>query len=40
MLLASVAIIFFVVYSDTGLEVRAQIDRDIAGDTTQLAQAV
>jgi signal transduction histidine kinase len=39
-LLASVAIIFFVVYSDTGLEVRAQVDRDIAGDTTQLAQAV
>jgi signal transduction histidine kinase len=39
-MLVSVAVIFFVVYNDTGTEVRAQIDRDIAGDTTQLAQAL
>ena len=39
-MLVSVAVIFFVVYTDTGTELRSQIDRDIAGDTTQLAQAL
>jgi signal transduction histidine kinase len=39
-MLISVAIIFFVVYNDTGTEIRAQIDRDISGDTNQLAQAL
>jgi two-component system OmpR family sensor kinase len=39
-MLLSTAVIFFVVYSDTGTELRAQIDRDVNGDTTQLAQAL
>jgi signal transduction histidine kinase len=39
-MLGSVAVIFFVVYKDTGTEVRAQIDRDVAGDTSQLGQAL
>jgi signal transduction histidine kinase len=39
-MLVSVAVIFFVVYNDTGTELRAEIDRDVAGDTTQLAQAL
>jgi two-component system, OmpR family, sensor kinase len=39
-LLVSVAVIFFVVYNDTGTELRAEIDRDVAGDTNQLAQAL
>jgi signal transduction histidine kinase len=39
-MLVSVAVIFFVVYNDTGTEIRAQIDRDIAGDTNQLGQAL
>jgi signal transduction histidine kinase len=34
------AIIFYVVYRDTGTEVRAQINHDITGDTTQLEQAL
>jgi two-component system OmpR family sensor kinase len=36
----SVAVIFWVVYTDTGTELRQQIDRDIAGDTNQLAQSL
>jgi signal transduction histidine kinase len=36
----SVAVIFLVVYNDTGTEVRAQIDQDVVGDTNQLAQAL
>jgi signal transduction histidine kinase len=39
-MIASVAGIFYVVYSDTGTELRAQIDRDVTGDTNQLAQAL
>ncbi len=39
-MMVSVAVIFLVVYNDTGTEVRAQIDRDIVGDTNQLAQAL
>jgi two-component system OmpR family sensor kinase len=39
-MLVSVAVIFFIVYNDTGTEIRAQIDRDVAGDTNQLAQAL
>lgn len=39
-MMVSVAVIFLVVYNDTGTEVQAQIDRDIAGDTNQLAQAL
>src|ERR1035441_6996249 len=36
----SVAVIFWVVYTDTGNELSQQIDRDIAGDTNQLAQSL
>ena len=39
-MLVSVAVIFSVVYTDTGTELRQQIDRDVAGDTSQLAQAL
>ncbi len=39
-MLVSVAVIFWVVYTDTGTELRRQIDRDVAGDTAQLAQAL
>lgn len=39
-LLAVVAVIYAVVYIDTGIEVRSQIDRDVVGDTTQLSQAL
>src|SRR5438105_10468549 len=39
-MLVSAGIIFAVVYSDTGSRLRAQIDRDIAGDTTQLSDLV
>lgn len=39
-MLVSVAVIFFVVYNGTGTEVRAQIDRDVSGDTNQLGGAL
>ncbi|MGI8430497.1 MAG: sensor histidine kinase [Solirubrobacteraceae bacterium] len=39
-MLVSVAVIFVVVYNDTGTELRNQIDRNIAGDTSQLAQSL
>jgi two-component system, OmpR family, sensor kinase len=39
-IILSVAVIFYVVYTDTGTELRRQIDHDLAGDTTQLSQAV
>jgi two-component system OmpR family sensor kinase len=39
-MLVSAAAIFLVVYSDTGSQLRGQIDRDIASDTSQLAQVV
>lgn len=39
-MLVSAAVIFLVIYTDTGGQLRAQIDRDIAGDTGQLAQAL
>jgi two-component system OmpR family sensor kinase len=39
-LLASVAVIFVVVYEHTGSVLRGQIDHDIAGDTRQLAEVV
>ena len=40
LMLVCVAVIFVVVYNDTGTELRRQIDRDIASDTTQLAQTL
>jgi len=39
-MLVSVAVIFFVVYVDTGTELRSQIDRDIVSDTSQLSQSL
>ncbi len=39
-LLVSAAAVFAVVYIDTGSQLRGQIDRDIAGDTSQLAQTL
>ena len=39
-LLAALALTFVVVYERTGDELRRQIDHDIAGDVTQLSQAV
>ncbi|MDQ6817540.1 MAG: hypothetical protein M3018_09090, partial [Actinomycetota bacterium] len=39
-MVVSAAAVFAVVYQDTGAQLRAQIDRDLSGDTAQLAQAV
>jgi two-component system OmpR family sensor kinase len=39
-LLAVAAVIFVVVYEQTGTELRAEVDQDVAGDLTQLSQAV
>ncbi|MBV9919178.1 MAG: hypothetical protein JO153_21950, partial [Solirubrobacterales bacterium] len=39
-LVASAAVIFIVVYHDSGNQLRSQIERDIASDTAQLAQAL
>jgi two-component system OmpR family sensor kinase len=39
-LVAVVAVIFVVVYEQTGNELRAEIDQDVAGDLSQLSQAV
>ena len=39
-LLAVSAVIFAVVYEQTGTELRAEVDQDVAGDISQLSQAV
>jgi signal transduction histidine kinase len=39
-MLVSAAVVFAVVYRDTGTQLRSQIDRDIKGDVGQLAQAL
>jgi two-component system OmpR family sensor kinase len=39
-LLAVTAVIFVVVYEQTGTELRAEVDQDVAGDLSQLSQAV
>jgi two-component system, OmpR family, sensor kinase len=39
-MLVSAAVVFVAVYVDTGTQIRSQIDRDLAGDTTQLSQAL
>jgi len=39
-LLAVAAVIFVVVYEQTGTELRAEIDQDVAGDLSQLGQTV
>jgi signal transduction histidine kinase len=40
LLILSAAAVFAVIYADTGGELRRQVDRDLAGDTSQLAQAL
>src|SRR5436190_13797807 len=40
LLLFSAAAVFAVIYASTGSELRRQIDRDLGGDTSQLAQAL
>jgi signal transduction histidine kinase len=39
-MVVSAAVVFLVVYQDTGVQLRSQIDRDITGDTTQLLQSM
>ncbi|HET9102872.1 MAG TPA: ATP-binding protein [Solirubrobacteraceae bacterium] len=39
-MLAAIVVIFILVYTGTGREMRQQIARDVAGDTGQLAQAI
>src|ERR1035441_9273757 len=39
-MLVSAAIVFIVIYGDTGAELRGEIDRDVASDTSQFAQAL
>jgi two-component system, OmpR family, sensor kinase len=39
-LVVSAAVVFVVVYQDTGAQIRGQIDRDVGGDVAQLAQAL
>jgi two-component system OmpR family sensor kinase len=39
-MLVSAAVIFFVIYQDTGTQLQSQIERDLKGDTTQQAQSL
>ncbi len=39
-LLVSAAVVFLVVYQDTGSTLESEIDRDISGDTSQIVQSV
>jgi two-component system, OmpR family, sensor kinase len=39
-MIVSAAVLFVVVYQDTGAQIRGQIDGDITGDVSQLAQAL
>ena len=39
-LIASAAIIFLVVYNSTDSQLNGQVNRDVTGDTNQLAQAL
>src|SRR5947209_11026855 len=39
-LLVSAAVVFLVVYQDTGTQLENEIDRDISGDTSQLIQSL
>jgi two-component system OmpR family sensor kinase len=39
-MLVSAAVVFVVVYVNTGAQIQTQIDRDLAGDTGQLSQAL
>jgi hypothetical protein len=39
-LLVAIGVLLTVVYDDTGSQLRSQIDHDIAGDATQMSQAL
>ena len=39
-MVVSAAVVFLVVYQDTGAQLKSEIDRDISGDTTQLIQSL
>ncbi|MBV9942451.1 MAG: hypothetical protein JO262_10010, partial [Solirubrobacterales bacterium] len=39
-MLVSAAVVFLVVYQDTGAQLETEIDRDISGDTGQLIQSL
>ncbi len=39
-MIVSAAVVFLVVYQDTGTQLESQIDRDISGDTGQLVQSL
>jgi signal transduction histidine kinase len=39
-MLVSAAVVFLVVYQDTGTQLEGEIDRDISGDTSQLIQSL
>jgi two-component system, OmpR family, sensor kinase len=39
-LLVSAAVVFLVVYQDTGTQLQNEIDRDLSGDTSQLVQSL
>jgi two-component system, OmpR family, sensor kinase len=39
-MLVSAAVVFLVVYQDTGSQLQGQIDRDISGDTSQMIQSL
>ncbi len=39
-MVVSAAVVFLVVYQDTGVQLRSEIDQDINGDATQLLQSV
>src|SRR5579885_51678 len=39
-LLVSAAVVFLVVYQDTGSQLEGEIDRDISGDTSQMVQSL
>jgi signal transduction histidine kinase len=39
-MIVSAAVVFFVVYQDTGAQLKSEIDRDIKGDTAQLIQSL
>ena len=39
-MVVSAAVVFLVVYQDTGVQLKSEIDRDISGDTSQLLQSL
>ncbi len=39
-MVVSAAVVFLVVYQDTGVQLKSEIDRDISGDTSQMIQSL